>query len=138
MQDAWRAIGIDATPRALEFPALIETLTVDHDFDIALLAFGWDASFLQDSMFGCDQYEGGFNVVRYCNEAVDALNAEAMRTFDEEARRELVIEATNLINEDLPVAVLHFDNTNIGYSARLQNYVPSAWGTDFTYVWIRE
>jgi peptide/nickel transport system substrate-binding protein len=138
MQDAWRAIGIDATPRALEFPALIETLTVDHDFDIALLGFNWDASFLQDSMFGCDQYEGGFNVMRYCNEAVDALNAEAMRTFNDEARRELVIEATDLINEDLPVAVLHFDKTNIGYSARLRNYVPSTWGTDFTYVWVQE
>ena len=45
-------------------------------------------------MFGCDQYEGGFNMVKYCNEEVDALNEQAKRTFEEEARRELLIEAT--------------------------------------------
>ena len=29
MQDAWAAIGVDATPRALEFPALIEATTTN-------------------------------------------------------------------------------------------------------------
>ena len=50
-------------------------ITGDHNFDVALLSFSWDASFIQDAMFGCDQYEGGFNMVKYCNEQVDALNA---------------------------------------------------------------
>ena len=138
MQDAWRAIGVDMTPRSLEFPALVDILTESRDFDIAMLAFGWDATFIQDMMFGCAQYEGGFNAVKYCNEEVDAINAEAMRTFDETARRELMIEATDLVNEDLPVAVLHFTNDNIGYSDRLQNFKPTSWGVDMTYVWIRE
>ena len=138
MQDAWGAIGVDASPRALEFPALVDILTEDHNFDIAVLAFGWDATFLQDMMFGCDQYEGGFNAVRYCNETVDEINEEAMRTFDDDARRELMIEVTNLINEDLPVAVTHFTNDNIGYSDRLQNFKPTSWGVDLTYVWIQE
>jgi ABC-type transport system substrate-binding protein len=66
-----------------------------------MLGFGWDASFIQDAMFGCEQYEGGFNMVRYCNERVDELNNQAKRTFDEDARRELVVEATNIVNEDL-------------------------------------
>ncbi len=138
MQDAWRAIGIDMTPRAIEFPALVDTLTGSHAFDIALIGFSWDASFIQDAMFGCDQYEGGFNVMRYCNEAVDALNAEAKRTLDDDARRALMIEATNLVNNDLPVAVLHFSNDAVGYSSRLQNYRPTAWGTDIEHVWIGE
>jgi peptide/nickel transport system substrate-binding protein len=138
MQDAWRTIGVDATPRPLEFPALIEMITVDHAFDIALLGFSWDASFVQDAMFGCAQYEGGFNVVRYCNEALDELNARVKRELDDEARRDLLIEATNIVNEDLPVTVLHFNNTNVGYSDRLQNFHPTTWGTDFRYVWIDE
>jgi peptide/nickel transport system substrate-binding protein len=138
MQDAWRAVGVAATPRALEFPALVAHLSEDHDFAMAMLGFGWDATFIQDAMFGCAQYEGGFNAIRYCNEAVDALNAEAMRTFDLDARRELLIAATDLINEDLPVAVLHFTNENIGYSERLQNYHPTSWGVDLSYVWTSE
>src|SRR5215218_2188527 len=138
MQDAWRAIGVDMTPRAVEFASLAETITGDHNFDMALLAFSWDATFIQDAMFGCNQYEGGFNMVRYCNERVDELNNKAKRTFDEEARRELMIEATNLVNEDLPVAVMHFGKARAGYSDRLQNFEPGPWGVDLTYVWIQQ
>jgi peptide/nickel transport system substrate-binding protein len=138
MQDAWRDIGIDMTPRALEFPSLVETITGDHNFDMAYLIFNWDATFIQDAMFGCDQYQGGFNMVRYCNEEVDRLNAQAKRTFDEEARRELLIEVSNIINEELPVGVLHFGVGTVGYSDLLQNYTPRAWGNDPTYVWIQQ
>jgi peptide/nickel transport system substrate-binding protein len=138
MQDAWRAIGVDGRPRALEFPALVEQLSETNDFEMAMLGFGWDASFIQDLMFGCAQYEGGFNAIRYCNPEVDALNAAAMRTFDEEERRELLIAATDLVNEDLPVAVVHFTTESVGYSDRLRNFVPTSWGTDMTYVWIEE
>ena len=138
MQDAWRAVGIDARPRALDFPALVGTITGDHTFDMAFLGFGWDATFIQDLMFGCDQYEGGFNVVRYCNPQLDEINARAKRTLPEAPRRDLVIAATDMINEDLPVGVLHFLDANIGYSTRLQNFQPTAWGLDLAPIWIRE
>ncbi|MDQ3225289.1 MAG: ABC transporter substrate-binding protein, partial [Chloroflexota bacterium] len=138
LQDAWLDIGVDATPRSLEFSALVDLLTTDHTFDMALLGFNWDATFIQDRMFSCAQYEGGFNMVKYCNEDVDALNEEATRTFDEEARRDLIIEATNIVNEELPVAVMHFSKANIGYRDDLQNFKPSSWGVDLNYVWIQE
>jgi peptide/nickel transport system substrate-binding protein len=136
MQDAWREIGVEMAPEAREFSALVETITGDHGFEVALIGFAWTATFIQDAMFACNQYEGGFNVIKYCNEALDRLNVEAVRTFDEAARRELLIEATNIINEDLPVAVLYFDYPNIGFSHRLQNFEPSSWGVDIDYVWI--
>jgi peptide/nickel transport system substrate-binding protein len=138
MQDAWKAIGVNMTPRAMEGAAMIETVTGDHNFEMALLGFGWNATFIQDSMFACDQYEGGFNFVKYCNPELDPINEEATRTFDEEARKELLIQATNIVNDDLPVAVLHFSRRNIGYSERLQNFEPSSWGVDINYVWIQE
>lgn len=136
MQDAWRQVGVEAQPTALEFAALVDTITGEHNFAMAFLGFGWDATYIQDLMFGCNQYEGGFNIVRYCNPTLDEINAEAKRTLELEPRRELVIQATDLINEDLPVAVLHFSNANIGYNSRLQNYQPTAWGVDLTYVWV--
>jgi peptide/nickel transport system substrate-binding protein len=138
MQDAWSAIGVEMTPRALEFSAFVDVLTTDHNFDAALLGFGWDTTYIQDPMFGCDQYEGGFNMVKYCNPKVDELNAQAEREFDEAARRELLIEATNIVNDELPVAVLYFSKDNIGYSDRLQNFKPGAGGVDLAYVWIQQ
>src|SRR5687767_2622140 len=138
MQDAWAAIGVEATPRSLEFPALIEATTTDPSFEIALYGFLWDASFLQDAMFGCDQYQVGFNDMKYCNPELDEINAEAKRTFDEEARRDLLIQASNIVNEDQPVAVLHFSQAHAAYSDRLHNYIPSTWGVDLTYVWIQQ
>jgi peptide/nickel transport system substrate-binding protein len=138
MQDAWRDIGIDMTPRATEFASLVDIITGDRNFDMAYLLFNWDATFIQDAMFGCDQYEGGFNFVRYCNETLDELFAEAKRTFDEEARRELMIEAANIVNEELPVAVLHFGQAIAGYRDVLQNFEPSTWGIDLSYVWIQQ
>jgi peptide/nickel transport system substrate-binding protein len=138
MQDAWKAIGVEPTPHALEFAALIDELTGDHNFEVALLGFNWDATFIQDSMFGCGQYEGGFNMVKYCNPQVDEINAEAKRTFDEAARTELIIEATNIVNDELPVGVMHFSKAIVGYREVLQNFEPNSWGIDINYVWIQQ
>jgi peptide/nickel transport system substrate-binding protein len=138
MQDAWAAVGVEATPRGLEFPALIEATTTDPSFEVALYGFLWDASFLQDAMFGCEQYQVGFNDMKYCNPELDEINAQAKRTFDEEARRELLVQASNMVNEDQPVAVLHFSQAHAAYSDRLHNYIPSTWGVDLTYVWIQQ
>jgi peptide/nickel transport system substrate-binding protein len=138
MQDAWAAIGVDATPRSLEFPALIEATTTNPTFDIAIYSFLWDASFIQDAMFGCDQYQVGFNDMKYCNPELDAINAEAKRTFDEEARRELLIQASNIVNDEQPVGIMYFRQDHDAYSDRLQNYSPSTWGIDLSQVWIQQ
>ena len=64
-------------------------------------------------MFGCDQYQVGFNDMKYCNPELDAINDEAKRTFDEDARRELLIQASNIVNDEQPVGVLYFSQDHI-------------------------
>jgi ABC-type transport system substrate-binding protein len=76
--------------------------------------------------------------MKYCNPELDAINAEAKRTFDEDARRELLIQATNIVNDEQPVAVMHFSQDHIAYSDRLQNFTPGPWGIDLSYVWIQQ
>jgi peptide/nickel transport system substrate-binding protein len=137
-QDAWSAVGVDAQPRALEFPALIEATTTNPTFDIAYYRFGWDASFIQDAMFGCDQYQVGFNDMKYCNPKLDAINDEAKRTFDQDARRELLIQASNIVNDEQPVGILVFEKGHVAYNDSLQNYRPGTWGIDLTQVWIQQ
>src|SRR5215213_3687634 len=138
MQDAWAEIGVAATPRALEFTALIEAITTNLDWEMAFLGFGWDATFIQDAMFGCDQYQVGFNDMKYCNPELDEINAEAKRTFDEEARRELLIQASNIVNDEQPVGILVFEKGHVAFNDSLQNYRPGTWGVDLTQVWIQQ
>ncbi|MGI9255285.1 MAG: ABC transporter substrate-binding protein, partial [Thermomicrobiales bacterium] len=138
VQDAWQAVGIDAQPRALEFPALIEATTTDPSYAVAAYGFSWDATFIQDAMFGCAQYQVGFNDMRYCNPDLDKINAEAKVTFDDDKRRALLIEASNIVNEDLPVLVLHFSKALGAAHDRVQNLAPNTWGgIPINYLWIK-
>ncbi|MCD6032048.1 MAG: hypothetical protein K0S78_4230, partial [Thermomicrobiales bacterium] len=93
-------------------------------------------------MFGCDQYQVGFNDMKYCNEELDAIFDEAKVTFDEDARRELLIEASNIVNNEQPIAVLHFSLNLVGHNSAVQNFVPSTWdglyGIDYRQLWIQQ
>ncbi|CAA9539698.1 MAG: Oligopeptide ABC transporter, periplasmic oligopeptide-binding protein OppA [uncultured Thermomicrobiales bacterium] len=138
IQDAWSQVGVEITPRSLEFPALIEATTTTPTFAVAQYGFNWDASFIQDAMFGCDQYQVGFNDMRYCNPQLDEIHNQARREFDEARRADLLIQASNIVNQDVPVMVTHFSQEIVAYNDRLQNYTPGPWGTELPYVWIQE
>lgn len=138
VQDAWADIGVSATPRSLEFSALIEATTTDIVWEMALYGFLWDATFIQDAMFGCDQYKTGFNDMMYCNPEVDEINDQAKRTFDEETRRNLLIAASNIVNEEAPIMVTTFSRGIVANNTRIHNYVAGPWGTPISYIWISD
>ncbi|MDF3015430.1 MAG: hypothetical protein K0R44_655, partial [Thermomicrobiales bacterium] len=48
------------------------------------------------------------------------------------------IEATNIVNDELPVGVMHFSKGIFGYTDRLQNYMRGPWGVYFEYLWMQE
>ena len=137
LQDAWSQVGISITPTALEFPALIEATTTTPTFEMAQYGFSWDASFIQDVMFGCDQYQVGFNDMRYCNPELDALADVIEVTLDQEARTQLMIEYSNIVNEEQPIGVIDFGVANSAWNKRLHNVFPTAWGgAGVDYVWV--
>ncbi len=138
-QDAWKAVGIDIAPTALEFSALIEATTTNPTFAMALYGFGWDASFLQDAMFACDQYQIGFNDMMYCNPELDEIFVAAKREFDFDKRRALIVQAANIVNEEQPVGVVTFSVGLAGWNDRVHNFRPSAWGNQsYLGIWVDE
>jgi peptide/nickel transport system substrate-binding protein len=137
IQDAWKKIGVAMTPRSLEFPAMLKELQETHQFRSAALGFNWDATFIQDAMFGCAQYQGGFNFMKYCNPDLDKINAQAKIAFDQAKRADLLIEASNIVNDELPVLVLHFRKGIDAHHDRLQNYKPNTWGSPLNYIWFK-
>lgn len=128
MQDAWKAVGIDMQPQALEFSALIEATTTNLEWDMALYGFSWDATFVQDVMFSCDMYQVGFNDMKYCNPELDELFDQIKLEFDVEARTALMIEAANIVNDEQPIGVIYFGVAIAAWSPNIHNYNPSTWG----------
>jgi peptide/nickel transport system substrate-binding protein len=142
IQEVWAAVGIKATPSPVDFSAvLVPAITENFNYQLAFLGFNWDATGDQSAMFSSDQYKTGFNFMKYSNPEVDELNKKANETIDPDARREALIEAANLVNEDLPVLVISFRKDRTGYNTRMHNFYPNAlsgllWS--IPYVWIAQ
>jgi peptide/nickel transport system substrate-binding protein len=125
MQQQWREVGADMQPNPVPFPSLVEAITETHEFDTALLGFSWVADPAQNVMFACDQYEGGFNAGRYCNPAYDELAFAADRELDPERRLELLIQASQIVWNDLPVGIIRFGEDTAANTDRLNNFYPN-------------
>lgn len=143
MQDAWSQVGISIQPVALEFSALIEETTSNLDWSMALYGFSWDATFIQDVMFGTNMYQVGFNDMKYSNPELDAIFAQTKVSFDPEVQRQLLIQASNIVNNEQPIGVLYFSQTIDAWSTRLHNINPGPWTSplsqqSFVGPWIEE
>lgn len=125
MQEFWNQVGVEMQPDLVPFPEMVEAIAVTYDFDTFLIDFSWGPSPDQGSMFECGAFGRGFNVVRYCNEEVDRILAEARTEQDQERRLVLYAEFQNIIMEDLPVAVLDFPRSISGVNTRVHNLFPS-------------
>jgi peptide/nickel transport system substrate-binding protein len=141
MQDFWAAIGVDAQPNPVDFDTvLVPALTTNFDYELVLLGFNWDPTGDQTAMFHTRSYINGFNAMRYSNPEYDEVADAANVELDPERQIELQIEATNIINEDLPVGVLYFRQDRTAYNTRLHNFAPAAgqllWS--MPYVWVEE
>lgn len=142
MRDAWRAVGADATPKAVDFSSvLVPALTENTDFDICLLGYNWDNTGDQTALFASDQYKVGYNAMKYSNPEYDDAARAANREVDPVKRRELLIQASNIVNEDLPVGILWFRQDRTAYSTRLRNFVPNDLGGhlwSLPYAWVAQ
>ena len=61
---------------------------------------------------------------KWCNEEFDALMTEARATVDEDARREILTQAQQILADDGPVVIPYFRSYITGYTSRLQGFTP--------------
>ena len=142
MQEAWAEIGVEMTPNGVDFGAvLIPAITETFDYEIALLGFSWDVTGDQSAMFSSDAYMVGFNFMRYANPEVDRLNDEANVELDPAVRTDLLIQSSNLVNEDLPVGIFWFSRNRDAYNVRIHDWNPNGYAGllwSLPYTWIEE
>ena len=139
LQQRWREIGVEMTPNLMEWSAMQDVTDKTHDFQALLQGFGWDPSANQGALFRCDSYDGGFNNIKYCNEEFDKLDDQQLRELDREKRRELLIEQSQIVWNDLPVLIYRFGVERPGFSTRLHNFFPTGNGGVYwslPFVWV--
>jgi peptide/nickel transport system substrate-binding protein len=137
MQQAWAEIGVEMLPTAVPFTSLLDA-TDTGGFEMAVFGFSWGIDGGQIDMFGCNFLPPqGFNSMRYCNEEYDALALEAERTLDPEARIALLIEASNIVNDEAAAGYIVFRQTIWGNRNTLHNFIPNGYSTlwSLPFVW---
>jgi peptide/nickel transport system substrate-binding protein len=140
MQQAWDEVGFDMLPQAVPFQTLLARQDA-NDFDVGLLGFSWSPDAGQGIMFRCDSFRpNGFNSMQYCNEAYDELDDQQLRELDQEARRQLLIEQSNIVNDDAANGILVFRQEISGYTTRVHNFFPTGYSFIWTlpYVWVEQ
>ncbi|HEV8199994.1 MAG TPA: ABC transporter substrate-binding protein [Candidatus Polarisedimenticolia bacterium] len=100
-----RPLGIEATPRVIEFGAFVERHE-KHDFDAFVGAWRESTKVDLKSAFHSASRDGGYNYGSYANPAVDAAIDQARGAADAETARPLWWRAQRLIVEDQPLTFL--------------------------------
>lgn len=139
LQQEWGKLGLGLTPRPLSDDAFFPAIDAG-DFDIAFYSFQFDPSATQGIIFRCDAQENGFNAAGYCNPEYDRLDDQQLREFEPEARRELLIQLSNIANEDQAAGIFRFIEGRTAFNNRLNNYRPNGYGDlwSMAYVWVAE
>lgn len=138
IQQYWREIGVEAVPEGMPFTVQLERLN-NLDFDASLIQFSWGSHGFLGPMFYCGSLPpNGFNWMSYCNEEWDALDRQAQGELDDERRIQMLIDATNILNDEAAVNPLTFGRSVIGARPTVHNFYPTSyagfWWLQYTWL----
>lgn len=138
MQQAWREVGLELNAVAMPFPSIVDRATAG-DFDIVVGSFTWNITGDQSVMFGCESLPPqGYNRMGYCNERYDELDELQRRELDFEKRVDLLVEQTNIVNDEQATSVLLFTDAIYANSPIVHNFHPNGYAPLWAlpYMWI--
>jgi len=134
IQQCWRDIGVEMLPAATPFTIILDHINTTT-FESILIGFTWNFDGMQGDMFNCAAVSpNGFNIMHYCSEEYDELDAAARAELDDEKRRDLLIQAANVVNDEQAAGVIAFRKNIYGASPRVRNFLPQGYSG---YWWVR-
>jgi ABC-type transport system substrate-binding protein len=123
IQENLRAAGVRLELTQLEF-ATMRSVREDGEYDLIVLRGGIPAVDPGTALTGfIPQPDGSDNLIRYSNERLTEIVAEATRTADTEVRRELYLEAAQIQNEELPHLFLWSPHIIFAHTPRLSGFL---------------
>ncbi|MGN6484712.1 MAG: hypothetical protein ACTHMX_09925, partial [Thermomicrobiales bacterium] len=138
VQQAWKEVGIEMQVSSMPYTTMAERMT-NGDFVMALCDYGYYTDGSQGWFYRCDaEAPEGANVMHYCNPDYDALDDRQQRELDPAKRRELLIDGSNIIADELPNAPLVFIRNAVTANPRVHNFIPSGFALQwfFPYLWV--
>jgi ABC-type transport system substrate-binding protein len=80
----------------------------------------------------------GFNMMRYCNEEYDKLDAASQVELDDQKRIDILIEASNIVNDEMAAGINVFRKSIYGGSPRVHNFFPNGYSNIWwvQYAWV--
>ena len=124
LQQQWKDVGIDATPKYVDFnKVLVPALTNTRQFDILMVGFSLDVDPDQSQIWHSrNAGPGGFNGMHYMNPELDKVLDDAVATNDQAKRKQLYFKMQQILAEDVPAPFLVFPNGILGLNKRVQNW----------------
>ena len=125
MQQSWKDIGVDATPKFVDFnKVLVPALTDSRNFQLLLVGFSWGIDPDQSAVFHSrNTNPGGFNGMSYKNPELDKVLDEAVATTDQKKRIASYFKMQQIIADDMPAPVLFFPNLIVAINKRVNGVV---------------
>lgn len=125
MQQSWKDIGVDATPKFVDFnKVLVPAITDTRQFQVLLVGFSWGIDPDQAAVFHSrNNAPGGFNGMSYKNPALDKVLDDATGTTDMKKRKDLYFQMQQIIADDMPAPVLFFPNNIQAINKRVNGVV---------------
>jgi len=138
LQQAWREVGIEMMPAAVPFGAMLDAIDTGN-YAMSLLGFSWTVDGSQGDMYRCDAVPpNGFNNMNYCSPRFDELDTAQAKELDEARRIELLVDASNVINDEAANGILVFNKQTIAGQASLHNFLPNGFSPHWwlPFVWV--
>ena len=138
LKEDLRRLGVELKPLGMEYTALRERVFM-HNFQAVMWA--WTATGESDDardLFHSEARAGGQNFVGYSNPAVDALFAQARRSFDPKERAECYRRIGRIVQEDAPYTLMLRAPSLWAFHKRIRGVVFSPMGPSGFYPGVRD
>lgn len=120
MAQAWKDVGVDVTPKPIDFGALVDQIVHTRTFDVFLVGFGPFTDPDQSSIFHSrNTVDGGFDGFGFSNPDVDKLLDDGVATLDRAKRLDIYKQYQTKMNDLVPAPPIVFGNGLPGVNKRV-------------------